>query len=155
MFKENIEAYGRAQKLGLSQRETEAMAFVKAERMLEEAKENAGEPDNYQSALKFNQRLWTIIQAALVEEGNQLPPSLKANILSLSIFVDRQTIKAFANRKGEFLDILISINKNMASGLLSGAEGSDEINHPSRPALPPNHRRFSPGDGNFLPSQTG
>lgn len=155
MFKETIDAYGRAQKLGLSQRATEAMAFVKAERMLEEAKENAGEPDNYESALKFNQRLWTLIQAALVEEGNQLPAFLKANILSLSIFVDRQTLKAFADPKADKLDILISINKNIASGLLSSAESSDEINHPSRPAVPPNQIRFSPGDANFRPTQTG
>ena len=155
MFKENIEAYGRAQKLGLSQRATEAMALVKAERMLEEAKENADESGNYESALKFNQRLWTIIQADLVEEGNPLPASLKANILSLSIFVDRQTLKAFADPKAENLDILISLNKNIASGLLSNTEGSDEINHSSRPAVPPNLRPFSPGDADFRPTQTG
>jgi len=153
MFKENIEAYGRAQKMGLSQRATEAMAFVKAERMLDEAKRNADKPGNYESALKFNQRLWTIIQAALVEEGNPLPASLKANLLSLSIFVDRQTIKAIADPKAEKLDVLININKNIASGLLSNTEGSDE--HPSRPAVPPNQRGFSPGDANFRPTQTG
>ena len=100
-------------------REIEAMAFTKAALMLEEAKTTLDDYDAYSSALKFNQLLWTIIQADVVDKENKLPPQIKANILSLSIFVDRQTIKALANTKEDYLEVLININKNLAEGLMA------------------------------------
>ena len=100
-------------------REVEAMAFTKAALMMEEAKGKLDDYDSYAAALKFNQLLWTIIQADIVDKANQLPPQLKANILSLSIFVDKQTIKALADADAGHLEPLISINKNLAEGLLT------------------------------------
>ena len=58
----------------------------------------------------------------IVDKENQLPPQIKANILSLSIFVDRQTIKALAETKKEHVDVLIGINKNLAEGLMIRAD---------------------------------
>ena len=155
MYKVATQAYEQIQSFALSPREMEALAFTKAVHILIRAKENVREYTSHASALRFNQMLWTLIQANVVEESCHIPAGLKANILTLSIFVDRQTIKAFASPKAENLDILISINKNIASGLLSSAESSDEINHPSRPAVPPNQRRCSPGEENFRPTQAG
>ena len=116
-------------------REVEAMAFTKAALMLEEAKGQVDDYDSYAAALKFNQLLWTIIQADVVDKENQLPPQLKANILSLSIFVDRQTIKSLANTKAENLDSLININKNLAEGLMTKATEPAEAVAP-QPAAP-------------------
>ena len=106
----------------MSPREVEAMAFTKAALMMEEAKNNTDDYDNYASALKFNQLLWTIIQADIVDKKNELPPELKANILSLSIFVDKQTVKALADTKTRHIDSLININKNLAEGLMVKVE---------------------------------
>ena len=39
--------------------------------------------------------------------------------LSLSIFVDKQTVKALADTNGDHLDSLIDINKNLAEGLMT------------------------------------
>ncbi len=155
MYKAASDAYEQIQNIALSPREMEAMAFTKAVHALSRAKENVRDDTSHASALRFNQMLWTLIQANVVEESCRIPAGLKANMLSLSIFVDRQTIKAFADPKAENLDILISINKNIASGLRSSAESPDRGNHPSRPAVPPNQRRFSPWEGNFRPTQTG
>ena len=118
MSQDKIQAYAQTQKSSLSPREVEAMAFAKAALMLEEAKNNTDDYDNYASALKFNQLLWTIIQADIVDKENELPPQLKANILSLSIFVDKQTVKALADTKTRHIDSLIDINKNLAEGLM-------------------------------------
>jgi flagellar protein FlaF len=61
-------------------------------------------------ALKYNQLLWSIIQADVAEKDNALPEELKANLMSLSIFVDKQTSKGLTN-----------INLNIAEGLMEGA----------------------------------
>ena len=119
MSQDKLKAYAQTQKSAMHPRETEAMAFTKAALMLDEAKATLDDYDTYASALKFNQLLWTIIQADVVDKENKLPPQIKANILSLSIFVDRQTIKALADAKEQHLDVLVNINKNLAEGLMA------------------------------------
>lgn len=117
MSKDKIAAYQQQQKRNLSPREIEAMAFTKASLLLEEAKGKVGSIEDLSKALRFNHLLWTIIQADLTEPANQLPPEIKANVMSLSIFVDKQTTKAMRSGDAKDLDILISINRNLAAGL--------------------------------------
>ena len=126
MSQDKIQAYAQTQKSSMSPREVEAMAFTKAALLLEEAKNNTDDYDSYASALKFNQLLWTIIQADIVDKENELPAQLKANILSLSIFVDKQTVKALADTKTRHIDSLININKNLAEGLMAKVESEVE-----------------------------
>jgi flagellar protein FlaF len=125
----------------MSPREIEAMAFTKAALMLDEAKGRLDDYDAYAAALKFNQLLWTIIQADIVDKANKLPPQLKANILSLSIFVDRQTIKSLANVNAANLDSLININKNLAEGLMVKPESAATADE--KPETPPAQRARS------------
>src|SRR5262249_52500983 len=94
MSKDKVAAYAQQQKRNLSPGEVEAMAFTKAALLLEDAKQKTRDIDEYSKALRFNHLLWTIIQADLTEPDNQLPPEIKANVMSLSIFVDKQTTKA-------------------------------------------------------------
>lgn len=134
MSQDKLKAYAQIQKSTMNPREVEAMAFTKAALALEEAKGTLDDYDAYASALKFNQLLWTIIQADIVDKENQLPPQIKANILSLSIFIDRQTIKALADVDAQHLEVLVNINKNLAEGLLTKPEGARP--EPQQP--PPN-----------------
>ena len=129
MSQDKLQAYAQTQKSSMSSREIEAMAFTKAALMLDEASQSLDDYDSYASALKFNQLLWTIIQADVVDKANELPSPIKANILSLSIFVDRQTIKALADTKEQHLDVLININKNLAEGLM--ARPDDPVMEPT------------------------
>ncbi|MCB2108744.1 MAG: flagellar biosynthesis regulator FlaF [Rhodobacteraceae bacterium] len=117
MSKDKIAAYQQQQKRNLSPREIEAMAFTKAAVLLEDAKGKSKDIEEYAKALRFNHLLWTIIQADLTEPANQLPPEIKANVMSLSIFVDKQTTKAMRSSDPKDLDILITINRNLAAGL--------------------------------------
>ena len=48
---------------------------------------------------------------------NPLSEEIKANLVSLSIFVDKQTAKAIETREPELLDTLIDINRNISLGL--------------------------------------
>ncbi len=122
MANEQLNAYQRTQQATLSGRELEAMAFTRAALKLEDAKKLTDKPADFGKALRFNHLLWTIIQADIVEPENKLPAELKANIMSLSIFVDKQTAKALRSRNGADLDTLININRNLAAGLRTKAE---------------------------------
>ncbi|WP_246152395.1 flagellar biosynthesis regulator FlaF [Roseospira navarrensis] len=101
----------------MTPRQAEAMAFIKASVMMEEAKNKPEDTALFQQALRFNQLFWTILQADITDPENKLPAPIKANIMSLSIFVDKQTTKASRSCVGSDLDILISINRNLAMGL--------------------------------------
>lgn len=126
MSKDKIGAYQQQQKRNLTPREVEAMAFTKAALLLEEAKGKTNSIEEYAKALRFNHLLWTIIQADLTEPANQLPPEIKANVMSLSIFVDKQTTKALRSSNPRDLDILININRNLAAGLRTNQTGAQQ-----------------------------
>ena len=117
MLKNKVGAYAQQQKRNLTPREVEAMAFTKAALMLEDAKKSINNIEEYSKALRFNHLLWTIIQADLTEPDNNLPNEIKANVMSLSIFVDKQTTKALRSSNAGDLDVLININRNLAAGL--------------------------------------
>ena len=114
-----MQAYGRTQNMALPPRHAEAMAFAKAVALLNQAGA-ADDPAVYSSALGFNQLLWTIVQADVAGPGNTLPEGLRKMLLSLSVFVDRQTMAALADPTAERLAPLIRINENMARGLFAG-----------------------------------
>lgn len=143
MPKHEVGAYQRAQKSKMSPREVEAMAFMKAASLLEEAKGNRQSIDEFSKALRFNHLLWTIIQADITEPENELPPEIKANVMSLSIFVDKQTNKALRTTEPADLDILININRNLAAGLRDGP-GAEA---PPAPEAPPSPDSGQAGGG--------
>ena len=127
MSKDKIAAYQQQQKQSLSPREVEAMAFTKAAVMLEEVKGATGNIEEFSRVLRFNHLLWTIMQADITEEENQLSPEIKANVMSLSIFVDKQTTKALRSDEAKDLDVLININRNLAAGLRINPDDQAEI----------------------------
>ena len=119
-------AYSSVQNMGGNPRATEARAFMEAARRLSEAQKQVDTaPDSYRAALRLNWRLWTIIQSDVSGPDNVLPNDLKANVISLSIFVDKQTLGALSEPAAEKLDVLININHNLASGLMTNLEESD------------------------------
>ena len=65
--------------------------------------------------------LWSIVQADVSQSDNALPEELKANLMSLSIYVDKQTTKGLKSPDDELFDGLISINLNIAEGLMENS----------------------------------
>jgi flagellar protein FlaF len=68
-------------------------------------------------ALKHNQRIWTILQSELEKPENPLPAEIKNSLLRLNAFIDKRTLETIAYPVPAKLDILISINHNIAAGL--------------------------------------
>ena len=116
---QSARAYSQTQNMALPPRHAEAMAFAKAVALLNQAGAT-DDPAAYSSALGFNRILWTIVQADVARSGNALPEELRKTLLSLSVFVDRQTLAALADPTAERLVPLIRINENMAKGLFAG-----------------------------------
>ena len=116
-------AYDKNIKTTESPHETDAAVLEHAAQVLHAAQKLfvAKELDNdedFYLALNYNQRIWTVIQAYATEE-NPLPDQIKANLISLSIFVDQQTYKALSESDPTKLDALININRQIAAGFRS------------------------------------
>ena len=67
----------------------------------------------------------------MTEPDNQLPPEIKANVMSLSIFVDKQTTKALRSSVATDLDVLININRNLAAGLRATVQAAPTTSTPT------------------------
>jgi flagellar protein FlaF len=120
MHSTQAEVYSRAQVAALTDREAEAAVLMKAAAMMKHVQTHwaSSERDqNLEKALRYNQRLWTYFQVALLDENNPLPQQIKENVLRLSAFVDRRVFEVLAYPAAEKLDILVNINTNIAAGL--------------------------------------
>ncbi|RPJ14014.1 MAG: flagellar biosynthesis regulatory protein FlaF [Deltaproteobacteria bacterium] len=120
MYQAALKAYDSVNKATMSGRDVEAEVLTKAALKLKACQntwaEN-GQSINLEAALKYNQRIWTIFQAEIEKPDNPLPDALKADLLKLSIFVDKRTLETLAYPMPEKLTILININYNIAAGL--------------------------------------
>mgnify|MGYP001363730263 FL=1 len=112
----SIQAYQNAAKKTEGPRQTEYRAFAVATRGLIDA---AGLPETEvgrrAEALAANRRLWSLLASDCAADGNALPQGLRAQIISLSIFVDRHSSAVM--RSGATLDVLIDINRTIMQGL--------------------------------------
>jgi len=121
-----ITSYRRAQNRAASPRAAEALALMRAAAAMDRAVAGGGYGARA-AALWANQRLWTVFQADLVEPGNRLPAAIKRDLLSLSFFVDRQTLKALADPRPERVAPLIAIDRTIARGLSGPAPRASSL----------------------------
>ena len=93
-----------------SLREQEADVFRRANAALREGASTG--PLGRVRALADNGRLWTAVLDLLRDPENALPESLRANLISVGLTVQREMQQDAPN-----FDFLISINENIAAGL--------------------------------------
>ena len=128
MYQSQTEVYSRAQVSVLGDREAEAAVLMKAAAMMKHVQSQWSAPDRdtaLDRALRYNQRLWTFFQVALLDEKNPLPRQIRENILRLSAFIDRRIFDTLAYPTPAKLDILININTNVAAGLKGSAKSGE------------------------------
>jgi flagellar protein FlaF len=132
------QAYQTSSWLGANPRQTEARALLEAARRLSEVPVDGENMEEYRASLRLNWRLWTIIQSDIASEENPLPSEIKANIMSLSIFIDKHTVGALAEPDTRKLGVLIDINRNIASGLMTTPDAEQAPMTPSGGTPPSN-----------------
>ncbi len=116
--------YAKQQSLALesgSPQQTLAWGLTTTARKMAAAQHEGTSRDTILDAVRLNWRLWTIIQAEQSDPDCATPRDIRESMLSLANFVDKRSIDVLAAPSGDKLDILISINRNIAAGLL----GSD------------------------------
>lgn len=121
-------AYGdHAQQHTPDQRELEARVLLKSAKMLKDLQDNWDQvnTDALETTLKYNRQIWMMFYDTAIqnpeEAGKTRPNDLRSNIINLANFIfKRETdIMADRERSPKKLDILISINREIAAGLMS------------------------------------
>ena len=74
--------------------------------------EAIGEP------LEYNKKLWIVFADSMADENHDLPQQLKNNIASLAVFMLKKTLDVMADPQPAKLDVMIDINRQIASGLM-------------------------------------
>lgn len=111
-----------AQKNSSSQREMEARILLKANRMLQTLQADWDNLDKValEEALTYNRKIWMLFyDTALENKDGGRPNDLRSNIVNLANFIFKREIEILTDAKKEKLDILISINREIAAGLMT------------------------------------
>jgi flagellar protein FlaF len=74
------------------------------------------------AAAHNNRELWQTLACNLADDSNALPPDLRARLISLSIWVTRETARVLQER-ASFAD-LIAINRHIMLGLQPRSQGA-------------------------------
>jgi flagellar protein FlaF len=101
-----------------SPEQTLAWGLTTTARRLADVQRPDATRDQILDAVRLNWRLWTIIQAEQSAPECMTERSVREGLLNLSNFVDRRSVELLAQPDSGKLDVLISINRNIAAGLL-------------------------------------
>ncbi|MET1026061.1 MAG: flagellar biosynthesis regulator FlaF [Dongiaceae bacterium] len=126
-------------------RSTEAWALGEASRRLALAAKADDKGVSLREALRLNQRLWSIFQAALMEPSCPLPEDLRQNVLALSVMVDRHVMQRLSDLDSSKIQPILDINRAIAEGLaqrpvdgagrLAALPPAGAVTEPSRPIM--------------------
>ena len=127
MFNNALKNYQDVEKATISGRETEARVLTQAAIKLQVCQKNwrDGNFEELETALKYNQKIWSIFQGELSKADNPLPTQIKRDLLKLAGFIDRRIFETMSVPSPEKLDIIIKINQNIAAGLRGNTAAAD------------------------------
>lgn len=86
------------------------------------ASQSAADREQMLNAARLNWRLWTILQAELLNPQSPVPADVRDNVLSLARFIDGRMLDFIAEPKPAKLDPLIAINRELAAGLFTDVQ---------------------------------
>ncbi|HUO99803.1 MAG TPA: flagellar biosynthesis regulator FlaF [Rhizomicrobium sp.] len=110
-----LKAYQTTQRITEDPRQTEYRLFGQVTGALIGAQKSGDKGTVLVDAVDWNRRVWRALAADCLDDRNQLPPQLRANIVSLSLWVTKYSRKVI--RAGAALDPLVEINRTIMQGL--------------------------------------
>ncbi len=129
----SLKAYQTAATRAENPRETEYRLFGQVTRALMDAeKMDKSMIRERMDALDWNRRMWSVLGADCSVDGNGLPDIVRANIISLSIWVNKHTSLVMRNQ--EEIGPLIEINRIIMQGLAPNGISGDDAATPGRSA---------------------
>ena len=111
-------AYARVAKETAAPRELEAILLLKAAAKLQAVQDVWPEKSpEFQDALLYNRKLWTVLLDAVNRDDNQLPKPVRNNLVQLGMFVMNETFAAMTKPTLNQLKAMIKVNRGIAAGL--------------------------------------
>ncbi|SLN77151.1 flagellar biosynthesis regulator FlaF [Oceanibacterium hippocampi] len=110
-----LQAYQQIQKNTGSPRSVEYRLFAQVTRALIEAREMKPYERKFVDAVHWNRQVWNALSNDLSQEANGLPAALRANLISIALWVGKyssQTMRGDAD-----ISALIDVNRNIMEGL--------------------------------------
>jgi flagellar biosynthesis activator protein FlaF len=114
-----LRAYQQTQRITEDPRATEYRLFGQVTGALITAQRDGTTGGPLAEAVDWNRKVWRTLAAECLDERNQLPQELRANIVSLSLWVTKYSKEV--TRQGAPLDPLIDINRTIMQGLQGAA----------------------------------
>jgi len=99
-------------------RDQEAQAFDTGIALMEEAHEKPAQSPEAIIAARYIQRLWRYLLKDVNDPANELSDDLKANLVSIGLFVFKETDRILASDSTDWTG-LIEINRTVREGLSS------------------------------------
>ena len=119
----SLQAYKSTVERVESARDTEYRLFGEVTRSLMAAAEaDAADVQARMFALDWNRRLWSALANDCASTGNALPEALRAQIISLSLWVNRHSSAVM--RREEGFQPLIDVNRSIMQGLRTQPEAA-------------------------------
>lgn len=114
-----LKAYQKAQAAADNPRSTEYRLFGQVTRALIDAGQAGLKGAELADAIDWNRRLWSALAIDCMDEANQMSRELRAQIISLSLWVTRYSSQVM--QEGAPIDPLIDVNRNIMQGLKAAA----------------------------------
>ena len=119
----SLQAYQKASARTENPRDAEYRLFGQVTRALMQAQEvDASDLQTRMDALDWNRRVWSALAADCAAPANSLPVEVRAQIISISLWVSRHTSAVM--RREEEIGPLIDVNKIIMQGLSGAAEAA-------------------------------
>ena len=106
-------------------RKTEYRLFAQVTRALMNVEESDSRNADVREAIEWNRRMWNALEIDLASDANSLPDALKAQLISVAMWVERHSAMALRG-EGE-VDPLITVNRSVTEGLGANAATSDQV----------------------------
>jgi flagellar biosynthesis activator protein FlaF len=110
-----LKAYQRAQAAAETPRGAEYRLFGQVTGALIEASRSGAKGKTLLDAIDWNRRMWGALAGDCMSDSNTLSRELRAQIVSLSIWVNKYSSEVL--HKNAPLDPLINVNRNVMQGL--------------------------------------
>lgn len=115
------QAYANIIRRTESPRDIEYRVFAKITAELQDANRPDGHFATRIAAVHRNRELWQTLAFDLADDGNMLPAELRAKLISLAIWVTKESARI--NKEGGSLEALINVNQSIMQGLRPSATG--------------------------------
>lgn len=114
-----------AKNMAGNQRELEAQVLLKSNRNIQQLVTmwDTRPDDLLEETLKYNRNIWMLFYDTAMEDQDDLrPDALRGNIINLANFIFKREMDILANPEKGKLDVLININREIATGLMADTE---------------------------------